>query len=192
MTHTEPETEPDTDLVEVVLADHRGFEAAFAELERGAGRIEDRKDLVDHVIAEIVRHEAAKEQFLYPAVRSHLPDGPAIADRALESHAAAELVMKELEGLPATDPRFEGLVALMIEDVRRHLAEEEAVLLPRLRASCDDEHIQDLGYRVLAAKEFAPTRPHPHSPDKPPANLILGPGVGFIDKIRDALAHRHV
>jgi len=37
----------------------------------------------------------------------------------------------------------------------------------------------------------APTRPHPASPSTPPANLVLAPGVAFIDKIRDALSGRH-
>nr|BFF24347.1 hypothetical protein GCM10025732_23120 [Glycomyces mayteni] len=45
---------------------------------------------------------------------------------------------------------------------------------------------------MLAAKEFAPTRPHPHAPDSTPANLVVGPGVGLVDHIRDVLEHRDV
>ncbi|SDD18519.1 hemerythrin domain-containing protein [Glycomyces harbinensis] len=194
MTHAEQDTEliRDTDLIAVVLEDHRRFEARFAELEESADEAVGRKDLVDHVIAELVRHEVAVEQFMYPVARAKLPDGDAVVDRELAAHAEAEQVMKRLEGLGPADPEFEGLVAEMVEDVRRHMVEEEANLLPRLRECCDAEELQHWGYKVLAAKEFAPTRPHPHSPDKPPANLILGPGVGFVDKIRDALGDRDV
>ena len=46
----------DTDLIEVILNDHRAFEAVFKELEEGAAGAETRKSLVDHVIAELVRH----------------------------------------------------------------------------------------------------------------------------------------
>jgi hemerythrin superfamily protein len=184
--------EQDTDLIRVILQDHDRFKAVFAELERGAGEVDGRKDLVDHVIAELVRHEVAEEQFMYPAARSKLPDGDELADHEISEHAEAEIVLKRLEGLGPEDPDFERLVAEMIEDVRHHMREEEEKLLPRLREACDAEELQHLGYKVLAAKEFAPTRPHPHAPDKPPANLILGPGVGFIDKIRDSLAHRDV
>lgn len=187
-----PETETDTDLIGVIIKDHRQFEAAFVELENHLERTECRKDHVDHVIAELVRHEVAEEQFMYPAARSQLADGDEIVDHEIEEHAGADEVMKELEGLEAESPRFEPLVKQMIEDVRHHMREEEEHLLPRMRETCDREELQDLGFKVLAAKEFAPTRPHPHAPHQPPGNLILGPGIGFIDKIRDALSHRDV
>jgi len=184
--------EADTDLIRVIIEDHREVEKAFEELEMLTGHAEGRKDLVDHVIAELVRHSVAKEQFMYPVARSRLPDGDEIADYELSEHARAEAVMKELEGLGPESPHFERLLKRLMEDVRRHIAEEELDLLPRLQAACDREELQDLGYKVKEAKEFAPTRPHPHAPVKPPANLILGPGVGFIDKIRDAFGHRDV
>lgn len=188
-----PEPEPDTDLIDVIISDHRRFEAVFHELENPTENASAaRKDLADHVIAELVRHGVAEEQFVYPAARSRLPDGDEIVEHEIKEHAEAEEVMKELEGLEPEDPRFELLLTQMIADVRHHLDEEETRLLPRLREACDEEELQDLGFKVLAAKEFAPTRPHPHAPDTPPGNLVLGPGIGFIDKIRDALSHRHV
>lgn len=194
MTHSEQDTElmQDTDLIAVVLREHRRFEAVFAELEDTADEAVGRKDLVDHAIAELVRHEVAVEQFMYPAARSKLADGEAVVDHEIAGHAHAEEVMKRLEGLGPADPEFEGLLAELIADVRRRMAEEELVLLPRLREAYDAEERQHLGYKVLAAKEFAPTRPHPHAPQTPPANLILGPGVGLVDKIRDSLGSRDV
>ncbi|MCD0444554.1 hemerythrin domain-containing protein [Glycomyces sp. A-F 0318] len=194
MPHSEEDTEltQDTELTAVVLADHRRFEALFAELEDTADEPVGRKDLVDHAIAELIRHEAAVEQFMYPVARDRLPDGDAVVDREIAGHAEAERIMKRLEGLGPADHEFEGLVAEMVADVRRRMADEEEHLLPRLREACDEEELQHFGYKVLAAKEFAPTRPHPHAPDRPPANLVLGPGVGFIDRIRDALSGRDV
>ena len=38
---------------------------------------------------------------------------------------------------------------------------------------------------------MAPARPHPSAPDKPPANKIPGPGVGLVDRMRDALTGRN-
>jgi hemerythrin superfamily protein len=186
------ETQQNTDLIEVIIRDHRAFEAVFRELEEFTGTTEHRKDLVDHVIAELVRHSVAEEQFMYPAARSRLPGGDEIVDHELEEHAEAEEVMKRLEGLEPDDPEFEPLVKQLTDDIRHHIGEEEGDLLPKLKEACDREELQHLGFKVMAAKEFAPTRPHPHAPDKPPANLVLGPGVGFIDKIRDTLSHRDV
>ena len=46
-------------------------------------------------------------------------------------------------------------------------------------------------YYFVKSKKMAPTRPHPSAPDRPPANKILGPGVGLIDRMRDALTGRN-
>jgi hypothetical protein len=48
----------------------------------------------------------------------------------------------------------------------------------------------ELGEKFEKSKKLAPTRPHPSAPDRPPANKILGPGVGLIDRMRDALSGR--
>ncbi|RRS01952.1 hemerythrin domain-containing protein [Glycomyces terrestris] len=182
----------DTDLIRVVEADHRAFEAAFRELEASAGEPVGRKALVDHVIAELVRHTVVQEQFVHPVVRRVFEDGEAVVERELEAYAEAEALMKALESKGPADLEFEPLLARLIAGVRAHVADEEARLLPRLAAACDAEELQDLGFKVQAAKAFAPTRPHPHAPDTTPANLVVGPGVGFIDHIRDALANRDV
>lgn len=42
----------------------------------------------------------------------------------------------------------------------------------------------------VIAKKPAPTRPHPAAPDKPPANKLLGPGAGLVDRARDMLTGR--
>jgi hypothetical protein len=43
---------------------------------------------------------------------------------------------------------------------------------------------------VRRAKKMAPTRPHPSAPDTPPANKLLAPGTGLVDRLRDALSGR--
>ncbi|MGW4134254.1 hemerythrin domain-containing protein [Amycolatopsis japonica] len=183
-------TTTEHDLVTVITEDHRAFERIFKELESGKGGDRHRKDLADHLIAELVRHSIAEEQHMYPAARKHLPDGDEVADHEIEEHAQAERVMNDLIGLEPTDKRFDELAGKLIEDVRHHIEEEEGDLLPKLQAACSPEDLRELGEKVLRAKEIAPTRPHPAAPDRPPANRILAPGTAFIDKIRDALTDR--
>lgn len=177
-------------LIDVIIADHRAVEKVFAELETGRGSSQHRRDLTDHVIAELVRHSVAEEQYLYPAARDLLSDGDSIVDHELEEHAEAEQVMKSLDGLDPADPTFDELVNSLIRDIRHHLEDEEEDLLPRLRAACTTEQLEELGQKVLDAKEKAPTRPHPSAPDTPPANKILDAGAGVVDRLRDKLAGR--
>lgn len=183
--------DPARNIVNVITTDHRAFEAAFRDLEAKTMTPRTRRDLVDHVIAELVRHSVAEEQFMYPAVREHVPGGEDIVDHELAEHAEAERVMKDLDGMDVADPRFESRLRDLMADVRHHIEEEETDLLPKLAASCSTAALEDLGDKVEAAKKVAPTRPHPSAPDTPPANLILGPGTGLVDRIRDALSGRH-
>lgn len=179
------------DLVSVIIADHRHIEHVFTELESGIGTPEQRRNLADHMIAELVRHSVAEEEFMYPAVRKHLERGNELADHEIAEHAAAEEVMKQLENVPATEPRFDELLRQLMQDIRHHIEGEEKDLLPKLQSTCSADALRDLGEKVERAKKMAPTRPHPSAPDRPPANLILNPGTGLIDKIRDRLSGRH-
>ncbi|WP_046469694.1 hemerythrin domain-containing protein [Allosalinactinospora lopnorensis] len=178
------------DLVDVIVSDHRSVEEVFTELENSALEPERRKELVDHVITELVRHSVAEEHHMYPLTRRVLDDGDRIADHEIEEHAQAERVMDELVGMDTTDPRYEDLVRTLIEEIRHHVSDEENDLLPRLRQACSREELLELGRKVQNAKTTAPTRPHPNAPDTPPANRILDPGAGMIDRMRDALTGR--
>jgi hemerythrin-like domain-containing protein len=178
------------DLISVITQDHREVEAAFKELESGDGTPEHRRDLADHVIAELVRHSVAEEQYMYPAAREVLADGDKLADHELEEHAEAEKVLKQLDGLDPTDPTFDELLSTLMSEIRHHIEEEESELLPKLQAACSPDQLRDLGDKVTRAKRLAPTRPHPSAPDKPPANKLLAPGTALVDRMRDALSGR--
>ena len=82
-------------------------------------------------------------------------------------------------------------MSTLIKDIRHHVEDEESDLLPRLRDACDGPELTELGKKFERAKKAAPTRPHPSAPDKPPANKILAPGVGLIDRMRDVLTGRN-
>lgn len=178
------------DLVSVIVTDHREVEAAFKELESGNGTPEHRRDLADHVITELVRHSVAEEMYMYPAAREHLPDGDKLADHELKEHAEAEKIMKDLDGVDATDPKFDELMGKLMSEIRHHIEDEEGDLLPKLQQECSPEQLQELGEKVTKAKKAAPTHPHPAAPDKPPADKILGPGAALVDRMRDALSGR--
>lgn len=183
-------TKTRNDVVSVLIDDHRAVERVFGELESHQGSAEHRRELADHVIAELVRHSVAEEQYLYPTARKVLTNGDELADHELSEHAEAERTMKDLDGMDSTDPRFDELLGTLMSAIRHHVEDEESDLFPRLREACDENQLLDLGEKIVRAKEVAPTRPHPSAPDKPPMNKILGPGTGLVDKMRDALSGR--
>ncbi|MFG3703471.1 hemerythrin domain-containing protein [Micromonospora sp. NPDC047670] len=178
------------DVVDVLTADHREVEALFVELESRRGTPEHRRQLADVVIAELVRHAVAEEMYVYPAARKALPDGDQVAEHEISEHSDAERTMKELESLDPSEPRFDEVLAHLTRTIRHHVKDEESDLFPRLRAAVAREELVELAGKVEAAKKTAPTRPHPAAPDHPPANKLLGPGAGLVDRMRDALSGR--
>ncbi|MFC4148774.1 hemerythrin domain-containing protein [Micromonospora mangrovi] len=187
MSHTQSTGQ---DVVDVLMADHREVESIFVELESRQGTSEHRRQLADVVIAELVRHSVAEEAYVYPTARKTLPDGDQIADHELTEHADAERTMKELESLDPSEPRFDELLSHLTATIRHHVKDEENGLFPRLRAAVAAEELVELAGKVQKAKKAAPTRPHPAAPDHPPANKMLAPGTGLVDRMRDALSGR--
>ncbi|CAL9648762.1 hemerythrin domain-containing protein [Streptomyces sp. Tu 3180] len=177
-------------VIDELVTDHREVEELFGRIEALPPGHEDRKVYADRATIELVRHSVAEEAYLYPAVREHVENGDALADRELEDHAKAEQIMKDLEGCDAGDAEFDRLVGMLMTEIRGHIADEEQNLFPMLRASCSPDKLDQLGDKVRQAKKTAPTRPHPAAPDKPPANKLLAPGTGMVDRIRDALSGR--
>lgn len=178
------------DVVEELKTDHREVEELFGRIEQLPSGNPQRKEYADLVTIELVRHSVAEEAYLYPAVREHVPDGDALADRELEDHAAAERTMKELERCEADNPEFDRLMTQLMTEIRQHVQDEESNLFPRLTQSCPADKLSELGEKVRMAKKTAPTRPHPAAPSKPPANKLLAPGLGLVDRMRDAMTGR--
>ncbi|WP_433238121.1 hemerythrin domain-containing protein [Streptosporangium sp. CA-135522] len=181
----------DTDVVTVLTHDHREVEEMFGELERlGEADTERRGELTEKVIIELARHSVAEEAYLYPAVRDLVPGGGQLADRELAEHAEAERTMKELERTDVSDPRHAALLGKLMAEIRAHVREEEGDLFPLLRSHASASQLAELGHKVQAVKKIAPTRPHPAAPDTPPANKLMAPVAGLVDRVRDAITGR--
>lgn len=186
-----PEHHPDDDVLTELTVDHSEVEELFRRIEAEPSA-EERQELVEQVVAELVRHAVAEEAWLYPAMRDRLDDGNALADRETAEHHEIEVALKELEGHDPHDAASRPLLEKLMADVRHHVAEEEKQLFPALRAVYTAEELKDLGDKVRTAKKAAPTRPHPGSPRDKTSRRLMGPFVGLVDRTRDALSGRSV
>ncbi|HEY3471077.1 MAG TPA: hemerythrin domain-containing protein [Amycolatopsis sp.] len=164
-------SQPATDLTTVLDGDHRELDRLCTELELGQGSPENRRDLADHLIAELVRHAVAEEPYL---------DGEG-------DLAEADRLMRRLEGTGPQETRFERLLSGLIHAVRRHVRDEGPAAVRRLRGGWSPERRAELGKRVLEVRDAAPSLPHPHLADRMPQADQLWPGPGFVDRARAAL-----
>lgn len=182
-----PAPHSDTDDITVELTkDHDEVRAIFAKL-RGGAIGDRREELVRDMTEELVKHSVAEEVHLYPLVREVVPDGDQIADKEIGEHGEVEKALKQLERLDPGDPNYQHTIETVIEDVTQHAQEEEDVLFAQLREHCTPEQLREYGDKIRSVKKVAPTHPHPSSPSTPPANKAMGPMVGLVDRVRDAM-----
>jgi hemerythrin superfamily protein len=186
-------SDPQRDVIEILTHDHRQVEEMFGQLEVLAGKNDEpslrrRKDLVDQVTIELIRHSVAEEAEVYPKVKERISEQE--AEQAKHEHAEAELTMKRLEPLRPGDRVFDEQLATLMQEIREHVAEEESQMFADLRANFSAQELVEMGARVERVKKMAPTRPHPSAPDAPPGDKILGPVTGMFDRMRDAVSHR--
>ena len=186
------------DVFQVLKQDHDEVKAMLAQLEEGprasTGATQEqlafRKRSVDEVIIEESKHEAAEQQYFWPAVKRLGPDGLRVAQLGLEQEAEADPVLADLDKLQPDDHAFEERFAAFASAARAHIAYEEAHAWPLLRAAISANEAQALGEQITKAKKLAPTRPHPHVPPQPGAVKTAGPVAGIADRLRDAVSGR--
>lgn len=186
------------DVFEVLKQDHDEVKAMLARLESGpkkadgatAEQLRERKQLVDEVIIAESGHEAAEQQYFWPAVRELGPEGDRVADEALEQEAEAEAALDILDRTESGAPEFEEMLASFTSDARAHIAFEEAHVWPLLAASLDSRRAGELGDQIMQAKKTGPTRPHPGVPPQPGPRKAAGPVAGAADRLRDLVSGR--
>ncbi len=179
------------DAIALLKADHRTVEKLFKAFEKaGDTAYRTKRKLLDDIIRELSVHAAIEEQFLYPAVRRELPRAEDDALEAIEEHHVVKWILSELEPMNPKDERFDAKVTVLIESVRHHVRDEEQDLFHKVRTGMSRSALLDLGAQLAEGKRLAPTRPHPRSPDEPPANLIVGTVAGVVDRARTAVRGR--
>ena len=184
---------------DVLARDHEEVKRMLAELELGptaadganSDQLMLRKKMVEQLVVEESRHEAAEEMYFWPMVRDRLPDGDDLANQALAQEQEGKEVLHRLDKLAPEDTEFENLLARFISAGRIHIAFEEAQVWPGLRTALNAGEAGDLGIKLEQAKETAPTRPHPKTPPTPGALKTAGPAAAAADRIRDAATGRN-
>jgi hemerythrin superfamily protein len=171
------------DVIGLLLEDHQKVEQLFDRFRTEGNNAQ----LFNELTNTLVRHEVAEEEIIYPEVRKRLSDGERLANERIAEQAEAEerLAKMEKEGTDSSD-FGEDLVDLR-EAVLAHAEKEERLVFTPLAGVLDLDRRRQLGERYERAKAAAPTHPHPHAPDTPPGNLLVGPIAAFIDRVRDAM-----
>jgi hemerythrin superfamily protein len=132
-------------------------------------------------------HETAEEMVVYPALLLAGNDARAVirARKAEEDQAKKDLAA--LEGLDAGSRQFVVRLREFREVVEAHAAAEEAEVLPLLDEHRAGHELRLMDTWFVMAEATAPTHAHRFAPESATGNLLLGPAVALIDRVRDML-----
>lgn len=178
-----------TDVVDILTTDHHEVLDYVRQI-RSTQEPEQRRDMADTVIAELMRHSVAEEMYVYPAMKEHLPNGEQEVQHDTEEHQKLEEVMKKLESADTADGQFLQVLSELEALLKDHISDEENDQFPQLRQAIPQEQLVEMGHKVELAKKAAPTRPHPGAPHSELFHKTIGPGVGMVDRLRDKLTGR--
>jgi len=168
-----PRRTGEPDAIDLLIADHREVEQVFARFEKtGSGADKQREELVQRMTVALSQHAAIEEDVFYPAARREVPDTNDDVLEALEEHHVVKVTLAELQAMDPRNERYRAKVSVLIESVRHHVEEEEGELFPRLRRTLGAARLRELRSELAAAKQSAPTRPHPEAPDTPPGSVV--------------------
>jgi len=154
------------DVFDVLADDHEEIRKALAELEKGptavTGATEDqlvlRKIMTEELIIEQSKHEEIELTWLWPPVREHVLGGERLADRAVCAELEIVSLLAGLDELDVSQPEFERVLSAFTQAAREHFDFEERYVWPRLRSALTAKAADELGRRVLLARQAVPER----------------------------------
>jgi hemerythrin superfamily protein len=153
------------DAITLLREDHDNVRKLFTRFEQaGDNAHKEKKEIVDKIIEELTVHAYIEEEFFYPTVAKLEPQGSGeepeeLVKEAEEEHAQVKTLLAELEGMSPEDEYFDAKVTVVIDNVRHHAEEEEEEMFPKVREAMGRNELQELGHRMLEAKEQAPKLP---------------------------------
>jgi hemerythrin superfamily protein len=173
------------DIVDAVLQDHERFRRLFADFRQATGG--QGSEVWQALVRGLAVHETAEEEIVYPQVRRFVDGGDDIVEERLAEEDQGKKELAELEELGADAPEFESRVRQFMEKVLSHAEAEEREELPELRTAADDDSRRRMAKIYHTAKSVAPTHAHKMAPESATGNVLIGPVVALMDRVRDAI-----
>lgn len=178
-----------TDVVSFLEEQHEQVKTMFENVLASTGK--EREKAFYALRRMLAVHETAEEEIVHPAARRALPDGEAIVKARLQEENEAKKTLAELERLDCSSSEFETKFRAFQQSVLAHAESEETQELARLATALDQSQLSRMKKAAKIAEAIAPTRPHA-GVESAAGNLIAGPFVSMVDRVRDALTGKNV
>jgi hemerythrin-like domain-containing protein len=133
--------------IALLMEDHEYVKKAFRAFEKMDP--EDQPGLVKNVCQALKAHTKIEEEIFYPAVRKAIKDEDLMNEAEVE-HDSAKSLIRQLERMKPSDPKFVATFTVLGEYVNHHVKEEEEEMFPKVRRARVD--LKALGARLMGRK----------------------------------------
>ena len=160
------------DVVELILDDHRLFEALLRELRDATADREAAREALAHVL---IAHGEAEEEKVYPQLNRKRAITKHEAEHGEEEHAEGNEALLALLECKGTDTqKFDDAVEDLATALNHHIGEEEQTILNPARTEVSEDVRQELGVAWATRR-----------------NQLLEEGAGSIANVRTIVARAH-
>jgi hemerythrin superfamily protein len=172
------------DVIDFLKDQHEQIKGLFGKVLAAQGR--QREQAFAELRKLMAIHETAEEEIVHPAARRALVDGESIVATRLHEENEAKQALSLLEKLDVGSMEFETRFRALKTAVLAHAESEEEEEFDELADELDDAQLRRMRKAVAFAESVAPTRPHP-GVESAAGNMLAGPFVAMVDRVRDAL-----
>jgi hemerythrin superfamily protein len=142
---------PEHDVIDLILDDHRRFEALLRDLRNVES---DRAAVRDELAGLLVAHAEAEEAEVYPSLRRKDAIDADEAEHGVEEHAEGHEALLELLEVDDVDGEaFSEAVHELSEALSHHLDEEERTILNPAREEVAEDVREELGRAFSSARQ---------------------------------------
>jgi hemerythrin superfamily protein len=137
--------------VDLLMEDHEYVRKSFRQFEKIQEKAdgETLRGIVEQVCQALKAHTKVEEEIFYPAVRRKIDDADLMFEAEIE-HNSAKTLIRQLERMKPSDPRYGPTFTVLCEYVDHHAKEEEKEMFPKARRKKVD--LQRLGKQIMARK----------------------------------------
>jgi hemerythrin superfamily protein len=136
-----------TDVVDLIMSDHREVERLFDVLKNDAS---SRRLNLPVLTTLLTSHSRAEEAEVYPAAAE--AGGAEDVEHSQKEHLEAEQLLAKLAETDPEDPEFEDRLQELVDAIKHHVEEEETTVLPGMRERMNEDQLRDLADRFSAAR----------------------------------------
>jgi hemerythrin-like domain-containing protein len=137
--------------LELLMEDHDYVKKSYRQFQKldPEEDLEEVRALVKQVCAALKVHVRIEEEILYPAARRALKEAD-ILDEAQVEHDSAKILIRQLERMKPSNPKYAATFTVLCEYLEHHVKEEEDEMFPKLRRA--RLNLQALGKKLMARK----------------------------------------